>query len=598
MVPFTLVDKFSGYRAKEDVTNLKPGYLVVGSQNVLTNEGERVAVRRGFTLDGQANASLFPIVSSYDWTRHLGDERHLRSWDDNLQYRYVDSLGVVTWRNLADSFSSVNFNWSEFWDTTEQIDRLLFVNGTSNIFDWSGGLATFASATATTITKQGVETWGEEGFYTAGTRQVVIDGVTYTYLGGEATTTITGVTPDPTLGGHAVGAVIHQAIRTTPNSSMTGIPATFHNDLIAPLLNYIYVGSLIDRQVYISRQNSFTDYTFGTPRLVGQGALLTLDATPVAFMPQEDNMYISAGKDQWYQSILQLSAEQVNEALIVKRLKTTAQQGAQSQALVSKIKNSVVYISFEPTLDELGRVENVETPQATNISDPIKIDFDGYDFTGGALAYWRFFILLSVPQNGVVRLYNLAEGWWEAPQTFPVGRFAIIDGELYGHSPSTPETYKLLDGVNDNGAPIDAVAAFSYNQYGKRANLKSFDEHYVEGYISSNTELQLTINYDINGCTASNSYMINGADNSIICPFGGGASLGKQSFGKFSLAGRASTEITDPPPKFRVIKTFPRTDFYEYQPVFSSDGEDQRWELLSFGPNTALSTSDNVPIKQ
>src|SRR5574343_26994 len=273
MDKYQLVDKFLGYQHKADSTSCPPGFMVVGSQNVLINDGERVATRQGYTLDGAADVSNEGIEASYDWTRHTGDERNLRAAGDAIQYRYVDSNDDVTWRDLATGFTSVEFNFAEFWDTAEIIDRLLMVNGTSNIYDWSGGVTTYASSTATTLTKEGTTTWAEEGFYTTGARAITINGVSYTYTGGENTTTLTGLTAFP---GATAGDVIHQTLRTTANSSMTGLPATFENAIIGNLNNQIYVGSFTNNSVYVSQANSFTNYSFASPRAVGEGAILTL----------------------------------------------------------------------------------------------------------------------------------------------------------------------------------------------------------------------------------------------------------------------------------------------------------------------------------
>lgn len=251
-------------KKKIDITNVAPGTLVDGSQNVIINDGERVEHRRGYTLDGQSNSALTAIESAYDWQRHVGNTAYLRSYDDELEFRFVDSGGTITWNKLADGFTSVAFNFAEFWDTAELIDQLLFVNGTSNIFQWSGGVTTLDSFTVSTLTKQGTTTWGEEGFYTTGTRQVIINGITYTYTGGEGTTTLTGVTPDPTVDNPPVGSISHQAIRTTANSAITGLPNAFENDLIETLYNQVYIGSFVDRQVYISKTNSFTDFSFSS----------------------------------------------------------------------------------------------------------------------------------------------------------------------------------------------------------------------------------------------------------------------------------------------------------------------------------------------
>jgi len=599
MQKYALVEKFLGYQNKTDQTNLPPGVLVEGSRNVLTNDGERVAVREGYTLDGEANAALTPIMSSYDWLRHSGDFRHLRSHEGVLEYRYVDSDENVSWRNLASGFSSaVEFNFAEFWDPTELIDRLCMVNGTSNIYDWSGGVSTYASATVNTLTKEGAATWAEGGYYTAGTRTVVLGGIVYTYTGGEATTTLTGVSPDPTLGGHTAGDVIHQSLRTTPNSAITDLPDDLANDLISVLNNQIYIGSFVNRTVYVSKQNSITDFSFSSPRTPAQGALITLDATPVGFIPQEENMYITAGQSLWYLVSFTLSADLQGETLVILRLKTGEQQAAQSQAMITKNKNDVVFVSNEPTIASLGRIELVEKPQVKNISDPIKNDMEVYDFTDASTIYFQDYMYVAVPREGLVLMFNIAKGWWEAPQILPISRFAIIDGELYGHSSVVPETYKLFDGVNDNGAPIDAKAYFSYQQFGDRANKKFFNEFYSEGYISSNTLLTLRLLYEYQGAARIAEYVINGSDASILFYKTSDGSLGKQSLGKMSLAGRNTSVSTLLPPKYRVIKTFPSLDFYEVQVQYESSGDDQHWELLAWGPNALLSKAEGTNLKQ
>jgi hypothetical protein len=316
-------------------------------------------------------------------------------------------------------------------------------------------------------------------------------------------------------------------------------------------------------------------------------------------VPQEDSMYMTAGKDFWYQTLFTLSSDLQSEALNVTRLKTGVQQAAQSQALITKNKNDVVFITNEPTVTTLGRLELIEKPQIKNISDPIKLDMDSYDFTGGSTIYFQDNQYIAVPRNGVVRIFNISKGWWEAPQILPISRFAIIDGELYGHSSVVAETYKLFTGTNDNGAPIAAQANFSYQQFGDRANLKTLTEFYSEGYISPNTRLNLALVYDYHGASATKNFVIDGNDRSIIFDTSSDGSLGKQSLGKKSLAGRGDTISTLLPPKYRVRKVTPEIpDFYELQVQYSSNGSDLHWELLAWGPNAQMSTSVGENINQ
>lgn len=605
MTKYDIQSKFNGYRNKEDITNMPRGFLVSGSQNVLTNDAERISIRRGYKLFGEENTQAFGILSSYDWKTNRNKEQHLRSWDDKIEYLAYDTSGNPTWVELASGFSSVVFRYTEFWDTTELIDVLLFVNGTSNIYEWSGATTTFASATVNTITKEGSETWAEEGFYLNGTRAVVIGGTIYTYTGGENTTTLTGVTPDPTLAGYAVGTPIAQAVRTTANSAMTGLPATFRNQYIATLNNQVYIGSGTSRIVYVSQINDYTDYSFSAPRTPGEGATLTLDSTVSGFVPQESVMYITGGLDFWYETELILSSDLASEDLKVKRLKTTGGQAAQSQELIGKIKNNVVFVSHEPTLDQLGRIQNYfATPQTENISDPIKNDFDKLDFTDGQVFYYRDFIYITCPQDSVTLMYNLREKHWEAPQILPIGRFSVIEGELYGHSYAQPETYKMFSGWSDRyieatntGNPIDAKAYLSYEHYGVPANLKNMNEFYVEGYIQENTSLEIGIRYEIDGCATDTAYMLNGTDEQVVCIGGNDPSHGKRRHGEWSLA-KVDEVDEELPPKFRVIKQFPRTDFYEVQYSFTSNDVDQRWEILRYGPAVDYAQHKSVAIKQ
>lgn len=591
---------------------LPPSVLIVGSQNVLTNTSGRVAVRKGYTLDGQIDATIAPILGAFDWERHTGDTRNLRSGNALLQNRYVATAGdryngltftagQVYWITVLGGLSSVELNFADFWDTTAFQSRLLFVNGESNIKEWTGVVTTLAARTANTITKTGTTTWAEEGAYTAGTRSVIINGTTYTYTGGEASTTLTGVSPSPAA--EPLQSVIIQSVRVTANSATTGLLATLENSLIANLRNQIYIGSLVNNSVYISRQDNYLSFSFTTPvRLVGEGALVTLDGPPVAFRPQEDHMYISAGKDQWYETKFTLSSDLSAESFEIIRLKTAPKQAAKSQAFVTNDKNDVVFVSNEPVLTTLGRVSGViATPQSGDISFPIINDFNAYDFDDGSCKYFRNFLYVAVPQEGLIRIYNQTDKenhYWEAPQVIPVSRFSIIDGELYGHSYQTPQTFKLFDGYNDNGAPILAQATFSYNNYGTRSQRKNFNEFFIEGYMSANTKLELELTYDINGCATVRNYDIDGSSRQIVCLPPQGVSLGKDSLGKNPLGSSLRTSTADSlPPKLRGIKTVTRIPFYEEQTTFRSLGMDQQWEILAFGPLVQLASEGNNHIK-
>lgn len=617
---FTIVNNFKlGYRNREDITNLPPGVLIVGSKNVMTNVSERIQVRKGYELDGDVSSTAAAILASFDWLTRGNDEKHLRAGfltsagnDGKLQYRYVDSsTGAVTWRDLTTGLTTVAYNFTTFWNTTESLRECLFVNGTSNIYRWNGAVTTLSSTggsgpSSYTITKTGTDTWLDSGFYSSANKSIVINGTTYTYTGGENTTTLTGVSPNPTA--EAAGSVIHQAVVTTANSSMTTITATFKNGLISTLNNQVFVGSLTSSVLWISKVNSYTDYSASTPRQSGEGASLILDDNLVALVPQESYMYVSAGRDLWYNvnfSLQTSTVETTYEQVNAQKLKTGRQQGAFSQACASHMKNNIIVVTKETTIDLIGRLENYfGTPQTKNISDSIKLDVDSYNFDDASIFYHRFYIYVAVPKEGIVLVFNLATNSWESPQTLPISRFYIVDGDLYGHSYNTSESYKLFTGYADRvyagfeGYPIDAVASFSYQNFGSRTDYKRANALYMEGYVNQNTIINCTLTYELDGCATVRTFDINGSDTQIVCIPPVSGSLGKESLGKSKLGGAWSSSLTGLPPKFRVQKTFTNTDFFESSLSLSIRGADQRFELLSFGLNVTMSPQEPVQIKQ
>lgn len=700
-----------GYRNREDVTNLPPGVLIVGSQNVLTNVSERVQIRKGYELDGATSSVIAAIKSSFDWATRGNGEKHLRAGfltiagnDGALQYRYVDpTTQAVSWRDLLTGRSSVDYNFTQFWDTAEQLRVALFVDGNSYIQEWNGAVTELLSATANTITKAG-DTWLDTGFYnqtlatiggnstrfditnpagttfrytydgtgtdpgisattvpvgsyiligaqnfnaannglfvvtasdtnyfevinasgvaennvTIGTGYIyatfknvlIINGVAYGYTGGVATNTLTGVTPDPSAS--VAGDVIHQAVITTPNSAMSGITSTFANGLISVLNNQIFLGSLTSSVMWLSYVNSYTNYTSSATRQVGEGGSLILDQNLVAFNVTGNQdlatMYVSAGTDIWYKitftdfvSVVGASGQTIGAVPI----KTGKRQGAISQAFVSNMKNNTIAVSNEPTIDLMGVMANYFTQiQTQNISDSIKLDVDSYDFTGGSIFYHRYYIYVAVPAEGLVLIFNVATGSWESPQTLPISRFYIVDGELYGHSCNTSESYKLFTGFADRvypgfiGSPISAKWVFSYQNFGTRTFRKSANVFYVEGYINSNTIADAVITYELDGCATTKTFEIDGSDRQIVCLPSSMGELGKMGLGKQKLGGTSPTSIQDLPPKFRVMKTFSNTDFFECSISFEVVGINNRLELLAFGLNASASTQEPVSIKQ
>lgn len=587
-------------------------YMVSGSQNVLIDPRfGKFSSRGGYSRLGVGNTALTPVRQEFRWITSTGEERNLRWYDDELEAYLgtIDGVVIDAWTRIKNSLSTTTIpRRTTYWDSTELIDLLLFVQGDDNIYDWSGAVTTLASATANTLTKNGTKTWAESRFLTAGTRKVLINGTEYTYTGGETTTTLTGVTGDPSA--EAVNSVVSQVVRTNANTPL----ADRNNHTIFNIENHILVGSDEDALVYVSKSTSFIDFTFSSPRVPTEGALLKLTGTTKGFGIVNKIPIIFGGKNEVFtMEFEQLAVGTVlTETLKIKKLKTGINQGAFNQETIVPVGDGLIYLTNEPALRIIETVVGADQPQIKALSNPIKPDFDDETWTSASAIWHKNRYYLSAPTNSKLYILEYQEDtdgtlkrFWQPPQILPIRCLTIISDALYGHSNAVPETYLLFTGNADgvysgievaDKLPIEAIAKLSYRTYGDRANLKSHDEFYVEGNISPATnDLQLVLRYDYGGATQESTFIIDGTNQDILYQTIEETSLGQQPLGTHPIGGvvQEPTELS----RFRVIFEMPKEDYHELQEIYQSNGVDKSWEVISAGGNIRISPNKDTIIK-
>lgn len=590
---YQIISGIQGYVTKTDPTIIPAGYLVSGSQNVIINDQEKIETRAGYELFGAASTTALAITADYVWrnsgaTSTVPSEIFLRVSDNTLQFYATSS-----WKDLWTQVSTSPVRFASIWSKTEIIDELLFVNASSTLFEWSGGQGILSATTSNTIVID--EVIGESRFLISGARQLRIENnsggwTTYTYTG-QSGSTFTGVTPNPSNNLDTDAQVV-QAVRSNTNNPAAG----YVSDIIKILNNQVFIGSQNSRNVYISKNSSFTDYSFSSPRVVGEGDLITLDDVTIGMeSPDNDQMLIFSGKDRIYQISFEVSSGSTGDRELtrVKPLLISSGQGALSQELIGKIKQAIVWVSNNKELVELGQVENLPSPQAVAISDPIKPDFANASFTNGEIEFWRNQIFISAPADGKVFIYDLAKRFWQPPQIMDVRRLSQYSDVLYGHSNSVPQSYKLFTGLNDNNNPIAAKAHFSYINGGDRTKLKNFNRFFTEMYLASNTKIDVSILYDWLGAKGITTYELDGSSQDFLFNPEESAALGVNPLGTNPLGGLTSS--SDNLPKYRRFKPLTPKDYFEYQLRIESEGTDYAWQVLSVGTNSII--SPNQPSK-
>lgn len=619
---YQLAEETLGYVTSSDPANTDKRLLIAGSQNALIDYQKKVRIRPGYFRLGVANPALNEIKNAWTWNTSTGTQLPQRFYNGILEVylNSVDGTDVDAWKTVYGAFSTTNKlrpasrNGGGIYDTTEKIDVQPMVQGDSNIYEWNGAVAVVDSVTPTTITKTGTNTWGQNRFYTSRNLSVtcVRTGTSYIYTAGVGTTTLNGIS-DTT--GLVPGDILVQSIAIQTDKPA----ANLTNDICYAFQNQLAVSSKKTGLTYLSKNTSYFDFAFSTPRLSGEGALFTLDEPPRAINSLGSTLLVFTGKS----SIFNITFTPITvgttltESAQVKKLFNGVNQGALNQETVIPIGNILAYLTNEVALRTISDPNNVSGLDPKTFSNPIKPDFDAEDWDEDkTFGIWdKNILFFTAGATGRTYMLNFVEDsngklfrFWNPPQTLPAGPLSLIDsgdGEmLHIHSNSVPETYLLFDGASDgqyqdmdvdDKLPIHFVASYAYDDLKKRALLKSFDEYFVEGEITpSTTEPTLLINYDYAGSDQQVQKTIDGSDPDILEGLVGLASLAQAS-----LALNPLGSFLNPPSdarKFHVIFEIAREDFHKINATFESNDVDKYIAIIAHGPNATLSRRRSISI--
>lgn len=448
-------------------------------------------------------------------------------------------------------------------------------------------LTTEGAGPAITLTN-GTATWNAAGAGFMTTGSIVVNGTEYSYTGGANSDTLTGLAGLPAI---PVGTVVWQAVTTHANPA--AIDSFFINDLIGVEGNQVWLGSRTSRDVYISDDNDFTNFTIPGTRAAGDPAVVRMDnyTTKIITLDNTEqsasNSNLSAaivcgGTSDFVKLEFRMSADNSTEVVKARKMKASNLSGVFGRGTICNTHQGVVYISNEPVMDFL---DTVEMPDHQPISDIIKPNFDSYDFTDAHLLYLSRAVGVAIPREGIVLIYDLMRKLWHAPMYFavPIARLGVLkDGSIIGHSALDSTTYKLFTGTNDLGGYIQFVVDFPYANKGDRASENKFSRYWTDGYITANGELVHTLKKGFAGSAGIETKTILGTDVKTVQQPGGDG-LGQQPLG-FNPFGGAPLEAQTNLLRLRVVKKFVATRQTEYKSQYEMDTLDGQFAIVAHGP--------------
>jgi len=590
-----MVSEWAGYNSSRDKTNVQENVMVQGSQNIYKKLNGNLSVREGQSRRGEANATQSPISSEYVWNTSWGETYTMVVADGNLSV-VVDDV----WYELMAT-SQTRYVFDKWWNSSLSKDQTVFVNGTTNLYSWSGGFGLISSTTANTIV---LDRTIALSYITAASGTVVVNGTTYTYTG-SAGSTLTGVTPDPS--GEANGSGVLQSVVTTANTPTS----TFTSDFLKIINNQVYLGSYTSLQVFMSQNTNYLNYVVPSPQLDGSPGLFILDGTGRGIGVRNGNAYVGFGSSGWAEISFTLVS---NNSIITRNNKIDIKPVAIGQApyaheFIDNVGDNIVYLGQDQQMRAIGDFNNLFVSGYPSFSQEIATELSAENFAGGGLRCIGEFIYITAPASGKVYLrqerttvdFNgniVAERLWHSPFIWNVTRIDDLNGEVIGFSNANPQIYNLWntdqwydDSPSDEELPYSCVLALGYRTNNRRQGLQLFDKLFTEGYLTPGTPLNFTLNYDYQGSTS----VVNGVINSVAQPtttFGGQdpSSLGDSSLGDESLGDSEGSEEDGLLVKFKNINSLSDQNCFEYQPILSSDTANARWELLALATNAEKST--------
>jgi len=592
-----------GYVSSVDKTNLAPNIMVRGSKNIYKKLSGTLAVREGQKRLGLPDTTQSRCSSSFIWNTSWAATYTMVVSNSTLYVVVAD-----VWYELLGSLSSTRYVFDKWWDNSAKKDKLLFVDGSDDLFEWGGGFGFIVSTTSNSIVLD--RTIVASMLPASGT--VIINGTSYTYSGSSGST-LTGVSGDPT--GEANGSGVLEAVVTNSTTPASG----FANDFIKVVNNQVYVGSYTSRLCYISKNTDYTDYSVPTPRAPGDPELLTLDGTLNGISVRQGNAYISFGSDGWAAIVFEniTVGSTLTQQTNVQIKPVAINQAAFSHEMISSVGDNIVYLAKDQQVRVVGDFNNAFTPRYPSFSQAIATELAEETFTGGTLNCIGEFIYLTAPNTGNVYLRQertnvdnngnaILEILWHSPFIWNLSNVLDRDGTLIGFSNANPQIYQLWDtdqwfddSPSEEPLPYQCTLALSYWGESRRQGLWSFDKLFTEGYLTQGTPLDCSIQYNYQGATGISTFPINSLTRPayIFLPNDNSAHvLGDEPLGQDILGDEFTTSINpeDALIKFKNISSLSLNNCFEYQIIYTSNVVNARWEILAVATNATVDPENNA----
>lgn len=581
------ITQFLGLQTKADPTKIALGAHAQG-QNTIINDGDRISVRNlGYELFFETDTldtSGFPASRLHKFRLRDGSNILMRSRMTSSTAAVIEwaAPGSTRWETLSTGYTSDKFGYADANINTDLHSYVYFGNAVEDFSRWSGSHAYLTAAL--NPGDLAITVGDTSGFTTTG--NIIVDGVTVAYSSLTPTTIVLTVPSAITV---AVGRGVAQSVDTNSSNPKGNIYHLANNRLsisgVTATPQLVFKSAYGDYMTYLTTLVSSSTAASACTFNLSEGG-----GPVVAIASDEGGEYIA-------KNTIIYKATLTDSLYSITPLKSFDNGKSQTLGVVSTgsffaFRNGVVAITPDRQILSLSRVETIDYPQVLPISDAIKPTVSNLDFTSAVGIYWRDNVYIACRTigstvNDTVLVYNYKIGAWESPIVgWNVADWAIYNSgtgeDLYFSDAAGGNTFKVTSTPVDY--IYDVVANWRTGQltFGEPARQKIITDIFIEGYISQNTTLSVSLLLDEDGFTQTYFTTIRGTltqyiYNSSTYNLFGLKPFGTQRFG--------SNEDLSGKKKFRVYlgKDFKPIQCYNAQIEFASDGSNQQWEVTGIG---------------
>lgn len=575
--------KFTGYQTKNDPSKVDDGANPQG-QNTFINNGDRISIRDfGYELfpAGTASSSNSAINTTHTFRKRSGENIFMRTLANRVE---VFDEAQDVWETLQiTTTTGREFGFADYNINADLQSYVYFGNGVDQFARWTGNHTNLSSAAVGGAAS--IQVNSTAGFPSASTIIYCDQLISYSSITATEFNVGSAHSCDS-------GRAVMQAVEINQTNPRGNIYLVANNRLfiagVASTTQAVFFSKYGDAMSFIT-QALVTDTTAEDSGIFNLGE----GGGAVTALLQDENSIYMFKRTIIYRATLNDSLYTLTPLKPFDGKSQTT--GAINQKSTFAGGNGIFFITPDNQIMNLTRVEGVDYPQIIPISDTIKPTVDIASFASSTGIFYKDKAYIAAKTNSnslfndVIFVYNFRRQAWESPIVgINASDWDIYDdnsgaGEkLYFGNAGSANVYKI------NNIPLDDIYGIAANwrskqyDFGRPNAEKEIENIFVEGYITDNTNLTVSLLLDDNGFSQIYTTTVSGTESNFLFDSPSYNVFGLQAFGTERFG---SNQDASGKKKFRLYlnKNLRRIPFYNVQIEFASDGENQQWEILRYG---------------